>query len=62
MNRDKCTFFAERIKFLGHVISKDGIQADPDKTAPVLNMSPPKNVLELRRFMGMANQLGKFSP
>ena len=62
LNREKCTFFTDQIKFLGHIISKSGIRADPAKTEPILKMPPPTNVPELRRFMGMVNHLGKFSP
>ena len=47
---------------MGHVISEQRISADPSKTQAVTNMERPKNITELRRFMGMANQLGKFSP
>ena len=50
------------IKFLGHIIDKEGLHADPDKTAAIVKMEPLKSVSELRRFLGMANQLGKFSP
>ena len=48
--------------FLGHVLDKDGISADPEKTLAISKMDRPNNVSELRRFMGMLNQLGKFSP
>ena len=34
----------------------------PDKTATILNMKLTSNVSELRRFIGMVNQVGKFSP
>ena len=47
---------------LGHLIDKDGIRADPGKTTAIINMTAPTNVPELRRFMGMVNQLDKFSP
>ena len=43
-------------------ISRDGVSADPDKTKAILQMKPPTNITELRRFMEMVNQLGKFSP
>ena len=62
LNTDKCEFAKDHLKFLGHIISKDGVRADPTKTTAVLQMKPPKNIAELRRFMGMVNQLGKFSP
>ena len=55
-------FSKERAKFLGYVIDREGIQADPEKTTAILQMKAPTNVIELRRFLGMANQLGKFTP
>ena len=39
-------------------MNEQGIQADPDKTAAISDMPATTNVSELRRFMGMANQLG----
>ena len=62
LNADKCEFSRTSLKFLGHLVDGDGIRADPDKTAAIAEMKPPQNVSELRRFMGMVNQLGKFSP
>ena len=49
------------MKFLGHLVDEQGIRADPAKTFALLEMEPPRNVTEMRRFMGMVNQLGKFS-
>ena len=51
-----------KLTFLGHVINADGIRADPAKAQAIIQMSPPTNTTELRRFLGMANQLGKFTP
>ena len=61
LNKDKCLFGQEKITFLGHVIDKTGISPDPDKVSAILKMKPPTSIMELRRFMGMVNQLGKFS-
>ena len=61
LNPDKCEFSQNRLKFLGHVIDNKGITADPDKTKAIREMQTPTNVSDLRRFMGMVNQLGKFS-
>ena len=36
------------------------MKADPAKTRAILDMQPPKNVSEMRRFIGMTNQLSKF--
>ena len=62
LNPDKCKFSRTSIDFLGHIIDKDGIHPDPAKTQAVLEVEPPQSVSDLRRFMGMVNQLGKFSP
>ena len=58
---EKCEFSKSVLKFAGHVVSGDGISADPDKLSVVLNMAPPTNITEMRCFLGMANQLAKFS-
>ena len=55
-------FNQRSVKFLGHVVDGTGIQADPDKVSAVKNMDAPQCVMDVRRFMGMINQLGKFSP
>ena len=62
LNKDKCVFSTSMLTFLGHVLDKDGISADPEKTSAIRMMDQPNNVSELRRFMGMLNQMGKFSP
>lgn len=60
LNSETCEFQKPQLKFLGHAINEDSIQADPNKISVILQMKPP--VTELGRFMGMVNQLGKFSP
>ena len=43
-------------------MDRKGIRADPDKTRAIQELDRPENVTELRRILGMANQLGEFSP
>ncbi|KAL5510819.1 hypothetical protein EMCRGX_G006423 [Ephydatia muelleri] len=62
LNREKCEFEKGKLLFLGHVIDQHGVQADPEKTSAIEGLSSPSNITELRRFLGMANQMGKFSP
>ena len=62
LNREKCQFNRTSIKFLGQVVDGAGIRPDPNKLVPIQEMKPPTNITELRRFIGMANQLTKFSP
>ena len=62
LNLPKCKFHQSRIRFLGHIIDSNGIAPDPRKTQAIQEMSPPHNLSDLRRFMGMVNHLNKFSP
>ncbi|KAK1628023.1 hypothetical protein QYE76_002338 [Lolium multiflorum] len=56
----KCEFWLDQVKFLGHVISKDGIAVNPSKVASVLDWEAPKNVKEIRGFLGMAGYYRRF--
>ena len=47
LNPDKCEFGKSKLKFLGHLIDENGIQADPDKTSAIQEMKSPNNVSEL---------------
>ena len=62
LNPDKCEFNKQSLTFLGHIIDAHGVSADPSKTSAVVEMKTPRSITELRRFMGMVNQLGKFTP
>ena len=55
----KCAFLKNQVKFLGYVVNKDGIQADPEKVSVIVKMNNPSNITELRRLLGIANQLRK---
>ena len=50
LNRDKCSFKATRVKFLGHVIDGSGISPDPEKISAICKLKEPQNVSELRRL------------
>ncbi|KAK7878780.1 hypothetical protein WMY93_030940 [Mugilogobius chulae] len=62
LNMSKCEFGKRCVKFLGFIVSSEGMRPDPDKTQAVQDMKEPSNVSELRSFLGMVNQLGKFIP
>ena len=48
--------------FLGHVVSRDGIKADPKKVHAISNLPQPTNKTKLQKFFRMPNYLGKFIP
>lgn len=56
----KCTFAARSISYLGHVISSEGVQTDPQKVSAVVTWPTPKNTKELRSFLGLAGYYRKF--
>ena len=56
----KCSFAQHEVKFLGFVISSKGLAPDPDKVKAIRAYPQPKNLTELRRFMGMASYYRRF--
>ncbi|XP_020236380.1 uncharacterized protein LOC109815959 [Cajanus cajan] len=56
----KCEFWLSEVKFLGHVISAQGIAVDPTKVEAVLRWERPKSVTEVRGFMGLAGYYRRF--
>ena len=56
----KCVWEVNSLPFLGHVLSADGIGVDLKKVAAVKEWPAPKNVGELRSFLGLANYFRRF--
>jgi len=56
----KCEFFKTKTTYLGHVVSADGISADPEKTEAVRNWPTPTNVKEVRKFLGFVGYYRRF--
>jgi len=57
---EKCFFFKTRVNFLGHVVSGDGVETDPDKITKVKNWPEPTNSDELRSFLAFAGYYRRF--
>ena len=62
LNRDKLEIGQKSVTFMGHCVTREGLEADPEKIAAISNMPTPTSISELRRFMGMVNYLAKFLP
>ena len=58
----KCHLFQKRVNFLGHVVSQEGVEVDEDKVAVVKAWQFPRNVTELRSFLGLCNYYRAFVP
>ena len=56
----KCDFFKDKIQYLEHIMSKYGISVNPDKVKAIMEWSVPKNVSDIRSFMGITRYYRKF--
>ena len=57
---EKCVLLQKSVKFLGHVVSKDGVSTDPDKTRAVADWPVPTSVSEVRSFLGLCSYYRRF--
>ena len=53
-------FYQEHIQYLGHIISEEGVVVDPSKIEAIQNWPTPKNVVDVRSFMGLAGYYQRF--
>jgi len=59
---DKCHLFQNEVRFLGHVVSKDGVLPNPDNVDKIIKWPVPKTVTDIRAFLGMGNYYRRFIP
>ncbi|XP_048607727.1 uncharacterized protein LOC111211085 isoform X2 [Brassica napus] len=56
----KCSFWQKKIGFLGHVVSEAGVAVDQEKISAISEWPTPKNVTEIRSFLGLAGYYRKY--
>ena len=62
LKASKCKLFQTQCKFVGHIVSIDGIKVDPSKVACVVNWPFPRTISELRGFLGLPSYYRYFCP
>ena len=60
LNKEKCDFLKESLKFFGCIVSKDGMRPDPEKITAIKSAMEPKSVKEVRSFLGLVNYCSSF--
>lgn len=60
LKRNKCVFLAPSVTYLGRKITAEGLHPVEDKVRAIKEAPSPKNISEIRSFLGMVNYYGKF--
>ena len=60
LSPEKCSFFRTSVKYLGHIVSERGVETDPGKIAALTTWPKPKNIKELKSFLGFAGYYRRF--
>ena len=62
LNRGKLQLRLKEVAYMGHVLSADGLQPDPEKVKAIREMPAPTDKQSIQRLLGMTNYLQKFAP
>ena len=62
LKREKCFFMKPHVEYLGHRISAEGLQPTDTKVKALKDAPVPRNVSQLKSFLGLLNYYGKFVP
>ena len=62
LNVKKCLFAADSVKYLGHLVTAEGLSPNPEKVQDIVNFPIPKTISQLRGFLGLASFYRRFVP
>jgi hypothetical protein len=56
----KCKFWLQKVSFLGHILTAEGVAVDPEKFIAVANWKRPTSVTEIQSFIGLVGYYRRF--
>ena len=62
LKREKCEFMLPKIEYLGHLVTAEGLKPTAEKVRAIQEAPTPRNVQQLRSFLGLINYYRKFLP
>ena len=62
LNSSKCSFYVDKVQYLGHIFSKDGVHPNPEKVRAILEAPAPNDLKQLQAFLGLCNYYSQFIP
>ena len=61
LNSEKIPFTQKQVSYMGHIISSEGLRADPNRLKAIKEMPPPPDKEGVQRVLGMINYVQKFA-
>ncbi|KAK7898562.1 hypothetical protein WMY93_019415 [Mugilogobius chulae] len=60
LSKEKCRFFQTSVRYLGHIVSRNGVETDPQKTEALKTWPRPQTLKDLRSFLGFSGYYRRF--
>ena len=60
LNKDKFRLRETAVKYMGHILSSEGLKPDPAKVDAIMGMNAPQDVEGVKRLLGMVNYLARY--
>ena len=60
VKREKCQFGQQKVRYLGHIISQDGVLVDQEEISAMVQWPKPNNLRAMRGFLGLTGYYRKF--
>lgn len=62
INRQKMKLHLSKVKYMGHLLTADGVKADPDKVQGIRDLRDPESAEDVKSFLGTVNYLARYIP